>query len=130
MPPPSPGFVGGILHELAGGIEKLNSSNKYAWTWQIKEACLEEYVRLHLDLWPEIMQEHSNAGIKNYSVFQNGNQFFYCFECDDVEAVFAYIADSQACNRWNAITSTMVQGSFDFNEAEPIKPMCEVFYLK
>ncbi|MFX3632197.1 MAG: L-rhamnose mutarotase [Candidatus Pristimantibacillus sp.] len=105
-------------------------SNKYAWTWNIKEDRLEQYVRMHADPWAEMMEEHSKAGISNYSIFQNGNQFFYCFECDDVEAAFAYIAQSDACNRWNAITSTMVQGSFDFNEAEPITPMREVFYLK
>ncbi|MGG4144474.1 L-rhamnose mutarotase [Paenibacillus algorifonticola] len=105
-------------------------SNKYAWSWQVKEESLEEYVRMHLDPWPEIMEEHRSAGISNYSIFQNGTQFFYCFECDDVEAAFAYMADSDACNRWNALTSKMVQGSFDFQQAEPIKPLREVFFLK
>ncbi|WP_372663285.1 L-rhamnose mutarotase [Cohnella sp.] len=107
----------------------MNQSNKFAWTWNIKEECLEKYVKLHLDPWPEIMEEHRNAGIRNYSIFQNGTQFFYCFECDNLEAAFAYIAQSDACNRWNAITSKMVQGSFDFQDAEPISPMREVFYL-
>jgi L-rhamnose mutarotase len=106
------------------------NSNKYAWTWLIKEECLEEYVKMHLEPWKEIMDEHSKAGIKNYSIFQNHNQFFYCFECDDIPAAFNYIAKSEACNRWNAITSKMVKGSFDFNDADPIKPMREVFYLK
>ena len=106
------------------------NSNKYAWTWNVKEEYLNEYVKLHLQPWLEIMEEHSKAGISNYSIFQNGTQFFYCFECDDVNAAFAYIAKSDACNRWNAITSKMVEGSFNFNEAAPIKPMLEVFYLK
>jgi L-rhamnose mutarotase len=91
---------------------------------------LDEYVRMHLDPWPEILEEHSRAGISNYSIFQQGNQFFYCFECADVAAAFDYIAKSEACNRWNAITSKMVEGSFNFNEAEPIRPMREVFFLK
>lgn len=108
----------------------MKNSNKFAWTWKIKEEDLEEYVELHLNPWSEMMEEHSKAGIKNYSIFQNGNQFFYCFECDDVEAAFEYIAQSEVCNKWNTITSQMVEGSFDFNEAEPIKPMREVFYLK
>jgi L-rhamnose mutarotase len=106
------------------------NSNKYAWTWQVKQEYLDDYVKMHLNPWPEILEEHSRAGIRNYSIFQQGNQFFYCFECDDVSAAFNYIAKSDACNRWNAITSRMVQGSFDFNEAEPIKPMREVFFLK
>ena len=39
--------------------------SKYAWTWKIKTIFLDEYVRMHLEPWPEIMQEHSNAGIRN-----------------------------------------------------------------
>jgi L-rhamnose mutarotase len=104
-------------------------SNKVAWTWSIKEEHLEEYIQLHLAPWPEMLEEHSKAGMKNYSIFQNGNQFFYCFECDDVESAFAYMAQSDVCNRWNAITSKMVQGSFDLQNDEPILPMREVFYL-
>ena len=105
-------------------------SNKFAWTWRVKQEHLEEYVSMHLGPWPEIMEEHRRAGIRNYSIFQNGNQFFYCFECDDVKRAFEYIDQSEACQRWNAITSQMVEGSFDFAEAEPIKPLREVFYLK
>ena len=108
----------------------MTKSNKYAWTWKVKEEYLEEYVRMHLKPWPEILEEHTRAGYRNYSIFQNGNQFFYCFECDDVAAANAYIAGSEACGRWNEVTSKMVEGSFDFNEKEPIQFMPEVFYLR
>lgn len=55
---------------------------------------------------------------------------FYCYECEDSKAAFDYIAKSDACNRWNAITSKMVEGSFDFNDEVPMQPLREVFYLK
>ena len=105
-------------------------NNKYAWTWQIKEEYLDEYVKMHLDPWPEIMSEHEKAGIRNYSIFQNGTQFIYVFECDDVKAAFDYLDQSPDCQRWNAITSKMVEGSFDFSESEPISFLKQVFYLK
>ena len=104
-------------------------NNKYAWTWRVKEECLEEYVRMHLDPWPEVLEEHRKAGYYNYSIFQNGNQFFYCFQCDDVKRANEYIAASEVCQRWNAITSKMVEGSFDFNQEEPIRFLRQVFYL-
>ena len=91
----------------------MEHSKKYAWTWKVKPECLDEYVKMHNNPWPEIMEEHTKAGYRNYSIFQNGNQFFYCFECDDIKYANEYI-----------------EGSFDFNEAEPIKFMPEVFYLK
>lgn len=105
-------------------------SKKYCWTWTIKEEFLEEYVEMHLNPWKEIMTEHKNAGIRNYSIFQNGKQFIYVFECDDVEKAFKYLDESKDCQRWNAITSKMVEGSFDFSEEDPINFLREVFYLE
>ena len=105
------------------------NSNKYAWTWQIKDEYLEEYVAMHENPWPEVLEEHRKAGFKNYSIFQNGNQFFYCFECDKPETAFAITNDAEACKKWNEITSKMVEGSFDFAEKMPTK-MKEVFYLE
>lgn len=106
------------------------NNNKFAWTWNIKESEVDEYVRIHAKVWPEVREAHKRGGIKNYSIFQNGNQFFYCFECDDVPAAFEIIDKDEACQRWNAITSKMVEGSFDFGNDEPIKSLKQIFYLE
>jgi len=108
----------------------MTANNKYAWVWEIKPECIDEYVKMHLNPWPEIMEEHAKAGIRNYSIFRNGTQFIYTFECDDVKKAFDYLDNSEDCQRWNEITSKMVQGSFDFSATEPIKFLQQVFYLK
>lgn len=108
-------------------------SKRFAWTWKVKSEYLDEYVYMHRHPWQEILQEHSKAGIRNYSIFQNKNQFFYVFECDndeDVEKAFQYMGKSEACQRWNAITSTMVEGSFDSDNPSPTQYMDEIFYLQ
>ena len=107
----------------------MGKRQRYAWSWHIKEDCLDEYIRMHKNPWPQIMKEHTKAGIHNYSIFQNGNQFFYTFECADVKNAFRYLSESEACQRWNAITSKMVEGSFDFAEDNPIEFLPEVFRL-
>ena len=104
-------------------------SQKHAWTWRIKPEHLDEYVRMHRDPWPEILQEHTRAGIRNYSIFQNGCQFFYCLECDDIGHALAYLAASEACQRWNAITSQMVESGFDLGEDNALPFLPEVFFL-
>jgi L-rhamnose mutarotase len=108
----------------------MHRRKKYAWTWKIKKECMEEHVKMHLNPWPEVLEELRNAGMRNYSIFQEGERFFYCFECDDVDKAFNYVAKSETCQKWDAITSKMVEGSFDYNEDEPIKFMREVFYLE
>ena len=106
------------------------SNNKYAWTWKIKEECMDEYIKMHLNPWPEIMKAHTEAGFRNYSIFHVGNEFFYVFECDDCPRAFAFLDSNQDCQRWNAITSSMVEGSFDFSKPNPIEFLEQVFYLK
>ena len=86
---------------------------RYAWTWRIKPDQIDEYVRMCRDPWPEIMKEHAAAGIHDYSIYREGDRFFYTFACDDVEAAFRYLAASEPFQRWNAITSNMKEGSFD-----------------
>lgn len=108
----------------------MQKRKRYAWTWKVREECLEEYVRMHLNPWPEILAEHSVAGIRNYSIFQDGNRFFYCFECENVEKAFQYMDASKVCRDWNAITGRMVEAPFDFGSANPIEFLSEVFYLE
>ena len=104
---------------------------RYAWTWRIKPNRIDEYVRMHKEPWPEIMREHSAAGIRDYSIHRDGNQFFYTFECDAVEAAFRYLAASDA--RASAGTRSPARWSkrsFDFDDAEPIQFLEEVFRLE
>src|SRR5690554_6429352 len=108
----------------------MSSKNKYAWVWTIKEECIDDYVKMHLDPWPEVVEAHNSAGIRNYSIFQNGNQFFYCFECDDVDRAFSYLATNDVCQKWNSITSKMVDGSFDFSKETPVEFLSEVFFIE
>lgn len=104
-------------------------TTRYAWTWNVKPERLDEYVKMHLNAWPEILKEHSRAGIRNYSIYQNGSQFFYYYECDDADSANRYLAQSEACQRWNSITSKMVEGSFDLGRDNPIDYLPCVFYL-
>lgn len=109
---------------------EIEKSNKFAWVWKIKPDCLEAYKKLHQSPWPELLAEHRAAGIRNYSIFQYGSTFFYCFECDDPQKAFAYLDKSEVCRRWNSVTSKMVEESFDFGKPNPVVPLQEVFYLK
>lgn len=85
---------------------------------------------MHRKPWPEIRREHSEAGIRDYSIYRDGTRFFYTFECEDVEEAFRYLAASEPCQRWNAVTSRMVENSFDLGNAEPIRFLEEVFRLE
>jgi L-rhamnose mutarotase len=104
--------------------------NIYAWRWNIKPEFTQEYVKMHIDAWPEVLEAHSKAGIKNYSIFQNGNEFFYYFETDDFDKAMKYLDNDPVCQRWNSITSKMITTNVDFGDNSPLPLMSHVFYLK
>jgi L-rhamnose mutarotase len=78
------------------------------------------------------MKAHTAAGIKNYSIFQNGNQFFYEFECDgDPAEAFSKMTKDPDCIRWNSITSKMLDVSMEEGDLNTgLQFLQEVFYLE
>ncbi|HHV28164.1 RDD family protein [Acetivibrio mesophilus] len=93
---------------------------KYAWTWSVKEEFLKEFLEMHLKPSAEILEEQKKAGYKNHSIFNNGNQFFYVFECDNIDYANNYLSSSQICREWCESISPMVESSFDLKTATAV----------
>ena len=55
---------------------------RYAWKAIVKDGMLEEYVRRHNEIWPELTQVLNDAGIHNYTIWNVGNELFGYYECD------------------------------------------------
>ena len=46
-------------------------------------------------VWPEMLDGARDAGIRNYTIFRDGNQVFGYFESDDLERAAAYLATQE-----------------------------------
>ena len=55
---------------------------KYAWKAYFKEDCKEEYCKRHNEIWPEMVEVLKSAGIKNYTIWNVGNELFGYYECE------------------------------------------------
>lgn len=75
---------------------------RYAWKGQVKEGALEEYKRRHDQIWPEMSQLLDEAGIRNYSIWNIGNEMFGYYECDSVEHALWVQEQSPVVKRWDA----------------------------
>ncbi len=49
---------------------------RYAWKGKIVEGMLEEYIKRHDNIWPELTQVLNDAGIHNYTIWNVGNELF------------------------------------------------------
>ena len=55
---------------------------RYAWKATVLPGKLEEYIRRHNEIWPEMKDVLHQAGIRNYTIWNIGNELFGYYECD------------------------------------------------
>ncbi len=103
---------------------------KYAWKAIIREGMLEEYIKRHDEIWPEMLELLRSAGIKNYSIWQTGNELFGYYEC---EKGIAFAAETQAksavVDKWNEyMKDVMIMPTDPVTGAQPL--LRQVFEFK
>ena len=75
---------------------------KYAWKGFVKEGCMEEYIRRHDEIWPEMLEVLKGAGIRNYTIWNVGHELFGYYECEKgADFAAAYQANSPVVDKWN-----------------------------
>lgn len=102
---------------------------RYAWKAQIREGCLDEYVRRHNEIWPELVALLKQAGICNYSIWNTGNEIFGYYECEKgIDYAAKTQAESRIVDRWNNyMKDVMVMEMDPVTGAQP--KLAEVFRL-
>jgi L-rhamnose mutarotase len=75
----------------------------------LRPEAIEEYDRLHADVWPAVLERLRASNIRNYSIYRYGTVLFSYFEYrgDDFEADMAGMAADEATQRWWGITVPM-----------------------
>ena len=74
---------------------------RYAWKATIRPGCIQEYIRRHDDIWPEMKQVLHAAGIRNYTIWSDGSDVFGYYECDSIAETSRIQSESPVVARWN-----------------------------
>ena len=75
---------------------------RYAWKAIVKEGKIDEYVKRHNEIWPELVDVLKAAGIKNYTIWNVGNELFGYYECEKgVQFAAETQAKSPVVDKWN-----------------------------
>ncbi|MEO1224804.1 MAG: L-rhamnose mutarotase [Pseudomonadota bacterium] len=72
----------------------------YAWVLEVRPGYEEEYKKRHDEIWPEMVEALSEAGIRNYNIFRHGLTLFGYFETDDLDRTRKALAESPVNKRW------------------------------
>ena len=101
-------------------------TQRSAFVLRVKPDRVDEYVRAHREVWPEMLAALENAGIRNYTIFRAGNEMFGYFESDDLEAAMAYLGAQEVSARWQDAMAELLEQRVP-DEGPP--PLEEVFRL-
>ena len=75
---------------------------KYGWKATIVDGSIDEYIKRHQQIWPEMVEVLKEAGIKNYTIWNVGNEMFGYYECEKgIEYAAKVQAESPVVDRWN-----------------------------
>ena len=101
-------------------------SQRSAFVFRVRPDRIGEYVEAHANVWPEMLEALSDAGITNYSIFRDGSQVFGYFEADDLEAAEAFLARQPVCTRWQDAMADLLEERVP--DGGP-PPLTEIFRL-
>ncbi len=87
---------------------------RFAWKGRIKPGMRAEYKRRHDEIWDEMKALLKAAGIKNYTIWSDGDVLFGYYEC---ERGIAFAEETQTnspvVDRWNAYMRDVLELEMD-----------------
>jgi L-rhamnose mutarotase len=101
-------------------------TQRSAFVLRVRPDRVDDYVRAHREVWPEMLAALKGAGIRNYTIFRAGDEMFGYFESDDLEAAKAYLGAQDVSARWQDAMGELLEGRVP-DEGPP--PLEEVFRL-
>jgi L-rhamnose mutarotase len=102
-------------------------TDRTAFVLRVRPDKLEEYVDAHRAVWPEMLQAIRAAGIRNYTIYRDGNRMFGYFEADDLAAAGRYLAQQDVSRRWQDAMAEVLEERVP--DGGPL-PLEEVFRLE
>ena len=75
---------------------------RYGMAVKIKAENLDEYKRLHADVWPDVLEMIGKCNIRNYSIYHKDGMMFSYFEYvgEDFDADMAKMAADPTTQKW------------------------------
>ncbi|WP_342664877.1 L-rhamnose mutarotase [Microbacterium indicum] len=80
-----------------------DTATRVAFRLRVRPELLDEYLRRHDPIWPEMLREIAASGRRGYSIFHaGGGELIGVYETGDDRASQAYLAASEVAARWEA----------------------------
>jgi len=105
---------------------------RYGMAIRIKPENLEQYKRLHAQVWPGVLDMIKKCNITNYSIYHKDDMLFSYFEYtgQDFQADMARMAADPTTQKWWDICKPLLEPLPSRSEGEFWASMEEVFHCE
>lgn len=102
---------------------------RYAWKGRVVPGKLDEYIRRHDEIWPEMTEMLNESGIHNYSIWNVGEELFGYYECESIEHASKVQRESEISAKWDEyMKDILIMEKDPVTGAQP--RLTQVFYHK
>jgi L-rhamnose mutarotase len=124
-------FLSGCGHSDAVKKEEESKVQRKAWIIKVKPEKLEEYKRLHANVWPGVLKKLEEVNIRNYSIFYRDGLLFSYLEYtgDDFDADMKKMAADSLTREWWKLTDPCQEPVETAGEGVWWADMEEVFHM-
>lgn len=104
---------------------------RYGMVIGVNPEKIEEYKKLHTNVWPEVLKMITECNIRNYSIYLKDNMLFSYFEYigDDFDADMEKMAADPTTQKWWDVCKPCQNPLESREEGEWWANMEEVFHL-
>ena len=103
----------GVSRATLINYEKGGKMKHYAWVLEVRPGYENEYKKRHDEIWPEMVEMLSEAGLRNYNIFRHGLTLFGYFETDDLKKSIDHIVKSEVNKKWGEYMSDILKAEID-----------------
>lgn len=102
---------------------------RIAFQLRVRPGMADAYDQIHRDVWPELMNELSRFGVREYSIFRRNEQLFLYMRVPDFQQLVAQLAASEVNRRWQERMAPFFEPVPDLGPQDTFATMAEVFYM-
>lgn len=105
-------------------------SQRVCFLLQVRPERLDDYLKTHEAVWPEMLQALSDAGWREYSLFHRENGLVVGYlECDDFDVARELLGATDVNTRWQAMMAEYFTDLDGQRVDESLVQLTEYFHL-
>lgn len=100
---------------------------RYCVVLKIKDEYINDYINIHKNPWPEILNAINEAGAENLIIYNHQNLSIIFYECEDIDKFYERYGRMEITKKWNATVGPWLDESPNLEGTGSVETLEKVF---